>query len=238
MVMECEEEIWAILTQNVSLQKGMPYGMDPDYLNLVKPVGVLRSFIGVPHTSPEELLAINKVKLTVDFISNNELVKRVETKPVIELNETHEKQEVSLYFTMGPSKKANVSHHLFMERKHKVVVGPVEFLVDTPLHVGCFKRNGIRLTPRQPKDLTPGLCAVNCLQKDQNDIFFGMSKGSDCFCSSNIRSFMTGSLAKDESCNSPCVGSEKYTCGGQMHIDVYASSKFQSGWPGDGWKEG
>lgn len=96
-------------------------------------------------------------------------------------------------------------------------------------YLGCFRwtQNDSLSTffeygDYNPRSLTVGWCSSTCLSKQY--VFIGLTEGTRCFCGS-VKETRYSEYGPSTDCDTPCVGNNSQTCGGDMAIEVYMSVK-------------
>ena len=205
------------MTQTVSVDKDLPYGMDKKYLKSVAPVGMLRTWIGI-----SEKVTLRKVTHSITLELADQSGKRHQKS--MNFKEAHERKELSIVLPFEDIETATIRQIVTSGGSDSVIVtGPVELLIDTPFHVGCFGKPEKLDRAGILDNLSPAECSTYCLEKNDRNRFSGLVKGNECYCSSEPRMLM-GSWTSKDNCNTPCSGNKAYSCGGDNSIDVYVSS--------------
>ncbi len=95
-------------------------------------------------------------------------------------------------------------------------LGPMELLVDMPVHVGCFEKTDPATFPMPSGVATthPTACLTSCLTSNPSNRYAALQGGDSCYCFNDLLRSLLRPLP-DDRCEKECAGDANQFCGGE-----------------------
>merc|ERR1712150_75530 len=235
--------------QEVNVASELPYGMNKQYLEVIRPSGIFRTWIGV-NTASARTDVTHELSLKAIYTDGASLLELGEEQiQISEIDASYKqfssstepkRKEVAFAFSKQAGSNYTVTQSSDSIRflykvisggdNTKINIGPPEMLLDMPYSMGCYIAPQDFETNKPPvtvmSNLSPASCIINCLSESSQKRFAGLMNGNECLCSEeppDTSMEYPRDEIEDEACNVTCSGNSEYVCGGANALNLYVA---------------